>query len=556
MTSEPVVASDTRDAVLERRLKRLMVLRLLMVTTLLLIAVYVEAVSETLRPVNPLYYLIIATYGLTLVHVVALKVVRNLGAHVYLQVMGDLLTITGLVYLTGGVRAGFILLYPMSVLSGSVLLYRRGGLTLAAFATIFYAAMLYAVRTGMVPPEGLFDVPFMTRKALVYSVFVTGVACTTVGLIGSYMSETVRTVGAQLQAATGQVADLHKLNQLLVNSIHSGLLMVDATGRVLYVNDFGAAMLGTSTSTISGTRVHEVFNTRLLEAAALGARAAHERLARLEVTYNHPEGRPLQLGVSVSPLALPGQPGGGHLLVFQDLTEIKRLERELRTNEKLAAMGEMAAELAHEIRNPLGSISGSAQVLMGEAGISPEQERLLAIIKRESGRLSDTLNRFLFQARAGDEPRQAVDIGPMLEEAATLLANGEDLGADHRVEFARDAGPHVCLADGARIVQVFWNLARNGLEAMPAGGLLRVRLVRDGKDAVLSVADEGVGIAQEDQRRIFEPFRSGRAGGTGLGLAIVYAIVHEHGGDIRVNSLRGRGTEVVVRLPLVLAGPA
>ena len=280
-------------------------------------------------------------------------------------------------------------------------------------------------------------------------------------------------------------------------------------------------------------------------------RSASASLTRLELAYDRPNGTPLQLGLSVTPLAAGARTGRGYLLVFQDLTDIKRLEQEVRTKEKLAAVGEMTAQLAHEIRNPLGSISGSAQVLLTEAGISADEKRLLAIITRESKRLSETLNRFLFQARSPAAAREPVDVAPLLEQAVTLLRHGPEVGAAHEIVLDIGAGPHVCLADPDQITQVFWNLARNGLEAMPEGGTLKVALRNDGDDLVLSVHDEGRGMGREEQRRMFEPFQSQSATGTGLGLAIVYRIVREHGGDIAVKSERQRGTDVQVRLPRV-----
>jgi two-component system, NtrC family, sensor histidine kinase PilS len=537
---------------LEPRLKRLMLFRVVMITTLLLIAIYIEAVSETLGPVNPLYYLIAATYALTIIYVLALRFVPHPEAQVYVQVVVDLLIITGLVYLTGGTgnRTGFMLLYPISVLSGSILLYRGKGLLLAALATIFYAGVLLAVRSGAIPSQGLADVPFMLEKHLLYSVFVTGVACATVALIGAYLSESLRDVGEQLEVAAEQVADLQELNKVIVDSIHSGLITADSGGHILYVNNFGESILGLRTAGVRGRALREVLGSPLLEPPALQARASYEGLARFEVIYRRPDGTSLDLGLSISALAT-AEPGGGYLLVFQNLTEIKRLEREVRVNEKLAAVGEMAAQLAHEIRNPLGSISGSAQVLMGEPNMSEEQEQLLAIITRESKRLSETLNHFLYQARPALAPSGPVDIGRAVEEAVTLLRNGPEVRAGHSVEFEADQGPHVCLADPDQIKQVFWNLARNGLEAMPSGGVLQIRISCRGDDLVLAVRDQGRGMARDEQQRVFEPFHSDTPMGTGLGLAIVYRIVREHRGDITVRSAPSRGTEVEVRLPRV-----
>jgi two-component system sensor histidine kinase PilS (NtrC family) len=536
---------------LDLKLKRLMLLRVVMVTTLLLIAVYVETASETLLQVNPLYFLIAGTYALTLIHVLALRLVKSGEALVMTQVVGDLLIISGLVYVTGGTRAGFILLYPISVLSGSVLLVRRRGLALAGLATVFYGTLLWGVRSSLLPPQGLADVPTLPAKHLLYSIFVTGVACATVATIGAFLAESLRSAGARLEEAAVAVADLRELNNVIVDSIHSGLVLADFLGHVVYVNAVGEAILGVRAAEVRGRPIRQVFSSWLLDAPALQVRAANRGLARLDVAYLRPDGEQSSLGVSVSPLAKGATADGGFLLVFQDLTEVKRLEEEVRTKEKLAAVGEMAALLAHEIRNPLGSISGSAQVLLAEPNLSDEQGRLLEIITRESRRLSDALNQFLFQARPSPALPGPVDLTPVIEEAIILLRNGPEVGPSHRVEFEAQAGPHLCLADRDQIAQVFWNLARNALEAMPGGGVLRVRLRHTDDEVILAVRDEGHGMPAEEQGRLFEPFESRSPMGTGLGLAIVYRIVRDHRGDISVRSVPAQGTEVEVRLPLV-----
>jgi two-component system sensor histidine kinase PilS (NtrC family) len=543
-----------RDAILEQRLKQLMLFRVVMITTLLLIAISVEAVSETLLPANPLYFLIAGTYGLTILYVVGLRLRVSAQAQVYVQVVADLLTITGLVYLTGGTvsRAGFMLLYPMSVLAGGVLSsHRRAGVLLAGVAALLYGSLLAAARFGVIPTAGLTDVVTMPANQLVYSVFVTLVACLPVAFIGSHLSENLRTVGAQLEEAAEEAAGLRELNQVIVNSLQSGLITTDDGGRILYVNRFGEAILGRTLAQVRGRAVREVFGSWLLEGSALQARARARALARLELTYQRPDGTVLDLGISVSPLATSDPEAGACLLSFQDLTEIKRLEREVQIKEKLAAVGEMAAQLAHEIRNPLGSISGSAQVLLGEPNISADQEQLLRIITKESRRLSDTLNQFLFQARPMPAAAGPVDVGRLLEEAVTLLRNGSEVKPGHRITFEAAGGPLVCVADPDQITQVFWNLARNGLEAMPEGGLLAVSVSARGPDVVLRVRDHGRGMRHEEQRQVFEPFQSRSPMGTGLGLAIVYRIVREHKGDIGIRSVPGQGTEVEVRLPRV-----
>jgi two-component system sensor histidine kinase PilS (NtrC family) len=535
---------------LEARLKRLMLFRVVMVTTLLSIATWVEAVAE--EPpldVNPVYAVIVVTYVLTLLYAILLRMWSARTAQAYVQIAGDLLMITALVHVAPRERLlGFVLLYPLAVLSATLLVSRRGALSVAGLATVLYGGLLAGVHARLLPSQGLSDVVALPSRAVLYNVFLVGVACATVAMLGSYLAESLQHAGRRLEEAAVEVADLRELNQVIVDSIQSGLLMTDADGRIRHLNAFGEGILGRRADELHGLHLRDVLRSTLLGSAELRARAASRALARLEIRYRHPAGSELDLGVSVTPLATEAA-RGGYLVVFQDLTDVRRLEAEVRTNEKLAAVGEMAAQLAHEIRNPLGSIRGSAQVLAGEAGLSEEQGRLLTIISRESKRLSDTLNRFLFQARSTGRPRDVVNLRPLLEEAVTLLRNGTEIGPDHTVKLDFDEGPHLCLADPDQITQVFWNLARNALEAMPDGGDLVVRLRRLGAEVLFTVRDQGRGMPREEQRRVFEPFQSSSPMGTGLGLAIVYRIVREHGGDIRVRSAPSRGTEVEVRLP-------
>lgn len=539
-------------ASLERNLKRLMVLRILIVTTLLLSAVYVETTTSVSPGINPLYFVIAGTYALSLLYVAVLRFLPIGEGQVFLQVLGDLSVITALVYLTGGTgsRLGFVLLYPLSVLSGSALLSRWRGLILALVASASYGGVWLAVGHGLLPPPGLANPAQLATNYLFHSVLVMLVACGTVAFIGSYLSESLQAAGERLAEATEEVADLRQLNQIIVESIQSGLITSDLTGRILYVNEVGASIIGCRPGDIRGRNVSQLS----FLSADRPADTADRSAARLEVGHVRPDGATRLLGVSVSRLATKDPSNAGYLYVFQDLTEIKRLEQDLRMKERLAAAGGMAARLAHEIRNPLGSICGSAQVLMSESKLSGELQQLLSIIIRESRRLSEILSEFLTQARPGASRPRPMDITPLVREAVTLLRKGLTADSPHHVELECEPGPHVCVVDPDRATQVFWNLARNGLEAMDKGGGLFVTLRSSAEGTVLSIRDEGRGIAEHQQEALFEPFHSA-SGGVGLGLAIVYQIVREHGGDISVNSAAGRGTEVLVRFPASEASP-
>jgi two-component system, NtrC family, sensor histidine kinase PilS len=546
------VSARVPDLSIDRRIRRLMVFRVVMSTTLLATAVYVENVAGTLTSSVPLYWLIGATYVLNGTYALALWLTARRVPLIFGQVLGDLLIVTGLVYLTGDNRGGFLLLYPLAVLAGSVLVTRSESLWLSLLAVVMYAGLLTAVRSGWAPPAGLMTVPQVSARALGYSVFITGVACVTVALVGSYFSQSLKKADERLERVSEEMEDLQELNRIIVESIQSGLAMVDDGGWVLHLNDTGSRILGVKTEAARALRIQEVFDTAELAAESLAVHADAGLVpGRMELDYKRSDGRWLQIGLTFSPLA-SNPPGKrrGYLIAFQDLTEIKRLEREVRLKEKLVAVGEMAAHLAHEIRNPLSSISGSAQVLMSEGGMGPEQELLLAIIRRESQRLVETLNAFLGQARLTAPVTESVDLCVVISNAVSLLRNGTEVGPRHHVELSVGEGSYRCMVNADQVMQVFWNLARNGLEAMPAGGRLEVRLSRSAGDVLLTVEDEGRGMEPGLVARAANPFESASMGGLGLGLAIVYRIVREHGGDIAIQSSPQRGTRVEVRLPV------
>jgi two-component system sensor histidine kinase PilS (NtrC family) len=261
----------------------------------------------------------------------------------------------------------------------------------------------------------------------------------------------------------------------------------------------------------------------------------------------------LDIGLTATTLSLPDG-RSGYLFTFQDVTDIRRLERGARIQQRLAAVGEMAAGIAHEIRNPLASMSGSIQVLRQELPLSDEQAQLMDIVLRESDRLNDTIKSFLAYARPQRVALARLDIRRVLEDTATLLRNSADVHDDHVVDVELPADPVSFEADENQIRQIIWNLATNGLRAMPSGGrlLLSAKTETEGGQEALGITirDEGCGIPPADLDTLFQPFHGSFEKGTGLGLAIVHRIVTDYNGSIQVSSTVGTGTTVRVRLPM------
>jgi two-component system sensor histidine kinase PilS (NtrC family) len=272
---------------------------------------------------------------------------------------------------------------------------------------------------------------------------------------------------------------------------------------------------------------------------------------RLEFRYETADGRgQIELGVSATHLETPGG-RAGFLCTFQDVTNFKKLERDAAMQQRLAAIGEMAAGIAHEIRNPLASMSGSIQILRQELPLSAEQEQLMEIVLRESERLNTTIRSFLAYARPQRFGIELVDLKRVLSETALLLRNSAEVRDGHFVEVDVPESELSYEADEGQIKQIVWNLATNGLRAMPGGGRLRLAGAKTNgaEGVVITVEDEGTGIPAGERDGLFQPFHGSFAQGTGLGLAIVHRIVTDYNGEIQIHSELGAGTTIAVRLP-------
>ena len=370
-----------------------------------------------------------------------------------------------------------------------------------------------------------------------------------VALLAGSLAEGLRSAGARLEYASHEIRDLRKFNEYVINSLLSGLVTTDADGRILTFNRAASVILGTSSA--HAIR-HDVVEVLQLPADARPRLASlHEgRTLKIDTQHRTGDGRSIDLGLTVSTLAFPDG-RVGFLFTFQDVTDVRRLERDARLQQRLAAVGEMAAGIAHEIRNPLASMSGSIQVLRGELSLSDEQAQLMDIVLKESERLNDTIKSFLAYARPQRFALARLDIRKIVQDAALLLRNSAEVREHHSVAVDVPPDPVWCEADENQIRQILWNLATNGLRAMPDGGRLRLTgAIEPASEGVaLTVEDEGIGIPAAELEGLFQPFNGRFAKGSGLGLAIVHRIVADYHGEIRVNSQEGVGTSVSVRLP-------
>jgi two-component system sensor histidine kinase PilS (NtrC family) len=547
--------ADSARAVADTAHVWLMVLRVVVVTALLGSAVVAEVIARPREPGEPLYLLIALTYLLTLLYALAWPFTAGRRRELaYVQVTGDLFTVTGIVYFTGGLESTFSFLYFISIISASIILFRRGGLMAASAASVLYGSLIQGLYLGVLPlypAIGGRALPVMPAQVVGYTIFLNVFGFYTVAFLTSYLSESLRQTGRRLEEASDYLADLQVLNQTIIASITSGLMTADFEGRINFFNDAASSILGVAPEKAIGQEVRallaegEDFLDRLKE------KLAAKRYIRMEGAYLNGRGQETYLGMSVSYLLFEGEKKSGFLFIFQDLTEIKRLEREVRLKENLATMGEMAAGMAHEIRNPLASISGSVQVLAEAEELNRDQKRLMDIIVRESERLSGTLTEFLAYARPPRFEPDQIDLRKVVEETATLLGHSPEVLPEHEIALALPETPVMLFADPNQMKQITWNLARNALQAMPDGGRLEMSLSRNGSgEVVMTFSDQGVGMSGGEMDRVFEPFSGSFKRGSGLGLAIVYRIVKDYNGTIQVDSAAAKGTVISVHFPL------
>jgi two-component system sensor histidine kinase PilS (NtrC family) len=334
----------------------------------------------------------------------------------------------------------------------------------------------------------------------------------------------------------------------IVQSINSGLITTDLNGVVTLVNQAGLAILGRREEDLVGRPIQEsgLFSSR--QWGELTAASEQRGKLRSEVELARNEDTAF-IGFSISQLTEANGGHGGYIVIFQDLTHWRKMREELRLKDRMAAVGEMAAGLAHEIGNPLAAISGSVQMLAGAPANEAAQRRLVEILLKESQRLDRTIKGFLRFARPKERSNVPFDIARLLAENFELLRNSDEVSPKHNLELALDPPTAHLLGDPDQVSQIFWNLARNSLRAMPDGGTLRVVGMLGRGAYHFQMIDTGRGMSEEQRANLFHPFRSFFDGGTGIGMAIVYRIVQDHGGQLHVDSRPGGGTTITVELP-------
>lgn len=477
-------------------------------------------VGESTAPV--LFFMLGLSYAQALLSLLLLKWVQKYDFFAQLQLIWDLLFVTVLILITGGMSSVFSFAYLLVIVSASLLLSRRDTLLAAASAAILFGGLLDLQFFGYLNWLNLTAGQFSGR--FLYTVFVHVIAFFLTAILSGTLAERWRVSEAKLQRKQIDYEELAKLNQTILSHMGSGLLVINRKGYIRSINRAASEILGCQLEDVYDRPVDEV-----LPGIVLFKDGSYNLVSRGEGQFVRNDGNNAILGYGATPINDHKGTDVGLLVTFQDLTKLKEVEADLQRADRLAAVGRLASGMAHEIRNPLASISGSVQLLMEGEKVSQEDKRLMGIVVRETERLSDLLTDFLLFARPKLPSPEEFDISLVLDDLAELLSADARFDNIHIVKNYPKGAKMVL--DRAQIRQALWDLALNGAEAMDGTGELVLGML---DNLSLYVEDSGPGVPAPLREQIFDPFFSTKVKGTGLGLATVHSIVESHGGSIVV----------------------
>jgi two-component system sensor histidine kinase PilS (NtrC family) len=549
---------------LSNRLQKLMFLRVFLVSILLgaSILIQVKQTKTYFGDIQTFHYFLIATiYFSTFIYIVLLRYKKLLVKLAYIQLLLDTVLTTTIIYATGGKESIFSFLYFLSIISASILLYRKGGLIVASSSSILYGLLLgfyhYHVIQPFSPPLALYSAESQGLYIL-FNVIVNSGAFFLVAILSSFLSEQARKGHVELKAKQDNIDTLEALNERIVRSIISGVITIDNQNRVILFNPAAEDVFSVKPGQAIGKQITEIlpFVADYLDGRKDSTQQQPAPHPFIDLPYVREDGKKIFLRFSISPLKLPNEEQKGKILIFQDMTEVRQIEEEMKKVEDLALIGQLAAGIAHEIRNPMASISGSVQMLSEGLEKHDVNNRLMNIVLTEIGRLNHLISDFLVFARPRPSSLQKFDLYQLTSESIELFKNSENWSEE--IEVIIDFKKNIILeSDPEQIKQILWNLLLNACEAMPKGGMVHFSAdVSDSGNSSeprqevvkMSVRDTGEGFTEKALVHLFTPFFTTKERGSGLGLATVKRIVDGLKGRVTGQNHPDGGAEITILL--------
>ena len=540
---------SSTDSKLVRKIPALIIGRLFVIFVLVVASWVWNSEQLTLSIENfprGLFIAFLISVALTIIYFIVFRFNNRFDWQIRVQVLFDAFLITWLVWRTGDLTSPYLTLYIVLISVAGIFLKARETLIVALLCVFCFTLLSVLVATENV--DSFAPIPELSKVAQIIGFH--DVAFLVVGLLSARLSQRHES-SEELRETAKTLADLRVLHERIVESIRSGLITTDLEGNIYTFNFAAEEITGLKAKDMIGRSIYSIFgNIRRSIVKSLGNSSSEEFHQRFETDFISADDFILRIGYNISPLFSESGEKTGLIMTFQDLTDIRAMEESVRRKDRLAAVGRVAAGLAHEIRNPLGAMRGAIQVLESKTPPDSAQANLMEIILRESDRLNKIITNFLTYARPRVSNFSEIDVRESINDTFTLLKHSPDVKETHILKTEMPEEPVNIFADPTQLKQIFWNLTRNSILAMPNGGTLKLAVVKLGKDRIrILFEDTGSGMSPEQVEQLFEPFANSTTGGTGLGLSIVYQIVRDHNGTINVRSAEDKGTTITIELP-------
>ncbi|HSZ21237.1 MAG TPA: histidine kinase dimerization/phospho-acceptor domain-containing protein, partial [Candidatus Acidoferrum sp.] len=484
--------------------------RFFLITLLLALVIVLGKTSQLEVSTRYFIPLMILWYTLAIVYSILMRWMPVASWHAGVQLVFDLIVVTCVIYLTGTQDSYFIWLYPLAIIVASILFSRKVTFIVAGFSFILIGGLAELIFYNVLPRMQIVVPSSRQLQTWILSNLFYFMA---VAYLSSLLAQTLRRHSAELEVKRGELQDLQAFNEDIIQSMRGGLLTTDVDGRILLLNRTGEDITGSQFRRVKGSLLNEVWPSFWLP----GEMTEDGKLPqRREIDFKTHDGQQRFIGISVSPLRTGERRTTGYVFNFQDLTDLKRLEQEVATKERMAALGRLSSAIAHEIRQPLTAMAGAVKELGRLVPMEEDEKHLVGIVSRESERLNKIITEFLNYSREKTYEFSEEDVSNLLDETLTLLERNPQVDGKYRIERAFTGAEVRVRVDRNRIKQVFWNLSDNALRAMPNGGILTVSLEAAPFWVRIRFRDTGMGLDPRQRSKIFEPLQSNFAGGTGL----------------------------------------